>query len=544
MRIVGQARAQLALLLPWIGGCSASAEPRFLSLAGIDAELVLPLVIAADGAWSGSDTGIVLDAAPAAVRYRMDPAERLLLLGLRRAELSAITPRFDAAREAEVVLTPQAPARCIEGQLDLSHRTLHTSVPENISILEASFEAEGARWVPADATTAQRVRDASLELPVAEEQCGTGRRASFEPYADDALPIPLGLMLGGVAISGRDLAFSALHRLADDRLLLAGGGQTVFLLERSRPFDGSAGSWVRLPSSDDLMPRALAVDESEARKVDGKARAYLGLARGDGSLSAIEELRIGPSGLEWVATSTLVAGYAIASMVVDPSTGRLVVAAAPGLVLTKLPDAIIRVVPLPGMASSTNDPVAALTGLADLPFALLSATTNLIMLGDPTAEQWDPLGTEGIDAGVRLRSLGHFRDPAGPELWAGAGDGVLYRKAHGAAIWERHLLRLPSALAGSCSPAPSACGWGQLSTNIRGLFPVAGAVPHVHLAIVGCRAVLEVRRDLKCATYLPIGEGTLSAPEGGDFRFADQNDRWLTVSNRDGEVWALDLNAE
>lgn len=522
-----------------IAACAEAPSDRpFLSVAELDIDFALPVGLSPDGALSMPGVLIAGGSEPSSLRADLAEGSRLLLIGLSAAGLSAVTPRFDRGRSAALALLREPAPTCAEGALSPDARSLLGALPDDALLLEASLDTTPPSWRPADARSIELLRSFSLSIPINEEHCDNDGPGVLEPYADQPVPIAVGTEIDGLPVTPRDLILSALHRFGDDRVLLA-GRCFVSLLEPGVAFRAEPGTGLRFcdPATGAFID-AMAVDEAPERQVDGAFRAYVAVR--SGTITAeLHELRIGASRIERVETSTVLPLNGLSSIVINPEDGRLVASTHGSFVLTKLPGGPLERGALPALTDIRSLTIA-LTGIATHPYALLGSVVGSFLLGDPSAKRWSFADGGGLDSTVRPRSLAFFPAPSGSELWISDSDGRVFVRRASADAFERVEVRMPAAFTPECNSNPLACGWSAQTHLVTTLATVTAEVPVVYLTVTNCRALVQIRRDGRCATFARFGALSLSLP-ALSYQAMHHRPGWITVVSQSGELWQLRL---
>lgn len=436
----------------------------------------------------------------------LEAGERsMVVVALDDAALSAGVGGFEPARASELGVAIQAPppAPAILGD---SPGVKVAAIPPGARWLVADVEAGGdAPLEPLDSASQGLREQLALTVPVDPEHCRVPGQTASSPYTSTervfaGLPAGRGTR---VANGIRDLV-----RLDPERHVIMTLTH-VAVVELGRALE--LEHLVELPGTNLLDPAAIGAEAIALDPLptqDGRVRIVV-----VGSVPQTEAHPLPPDGRIWELTVDG-SSIAVSATEVVEDTPTAVAIAADGSTFVGLLGGRVtswaRGAPAPGEVTQLEKYYfdgrdrTHLLSTGDLETPILAGTRGRLHLYDRSANRWryEMLFQDGFASGELLDFLALAVAPRQSEdepleLWAGAQRGNLFRKVEGTA-WERVTPSYP--------PRFEPCGQidperGEVVFQERFLDAMI-TDRYVHLTLLACSAVLQLRREDRCASLL------------------------------------------
>lgn len=489
-------------------------------------------------------TSAVFGARDRRITFGGSPVEKLLedessavLIGMKRSDLLAIHPGFDATRAPLLTLAVGSPPTAAAVRLVEGATSVAAPLPESAIVFSPRFGMSGARID--DALPSLRANTV-LMIPIDRDRCSTDD-LELEPFAATGQLLPYGVAIPGEPSDPDDLSgwrdFVRVVHVDRDRVI-ALSEQVIYLVRRAQPIPA-------LPSEAGFDPRAPSSAIPMLRIGGGVARS-IALDRASGTSERITallvrsfvqdrilELEISNEGVRFTGTATVSPEWnestdANLDVAID-DRGRSVVVSEFGAILTRTS---------PGEPFTLAPPIAGAdefirviaTGDPARPH-LVSEDDGFLFLGDAIAGTWESFRRRDRFHDVRMIGLG--ASPDGADLWAVGHLGSIFRRAAHEA-WAPVTVATPAEL----EPCAS-------DTN-EGSFAIAKTLPGVavddtstYVMIEQCSGVLRIRRTDLCASALHLSGQSIATVEH-DLSTLDLLDGSLIVGGRAGSLYVLE----
>lgn len=513
----------------------AERDPAFIPNAEFESELGFILFLDQAGVPIGQHGPILFDD-PAPTRLELpEDAASMLLLGWSRTDLGERVPSFDASRVSAMRLHLEGES-CERGRYAVDGSSLRLPLPEPT---EWRLMREFEQWQPIESpgSPMQELGPLSLELIQDSSLCLGEDPPRFEPYGGIDPILREGDVVAGRSIERSELFLRGLDRLDDDRVLVT-SRYFVLLLERGVPFRDEPGRAVQLLDPEgNFTLRDVVVDQDPGRGRGG-LRVFVSAVEGDfvsaEQAGLLFELKLGPAGIELVATTTA-SETPIESLVINPADGRLLAGTRPAALYTNLPGEPLELVQLPTSDDKRVD--LHLTGLEDRPYAIVGTAAGTLLLGDASAKNW--VIEQGLPDGATFRGFAARHVEGRAELWVGDSNGDIFRNEAGGR-WQKITPHVGPAY-WSCFAQEQACRWYRPIQSTRAIIPLDDYDPgRVLLMFEGCMGMVTLRSDARCAVITQLGDRPI-APASAETSLvlARSNQAWANIPTQDGSIFEL-----
>ena len=410
--------------------------------------------------------------------------QQLTMIGLSEAELNALAPGRDPARELSAsVNTPQV-CSFPDGLRD----ELGLRLPSDLAVHRGLLQP-GAGLVAGMAKDLPYFEGLALTIPLAKERCRRFASEAIRPFAVALSLLPAGGVFGPVTLQGLpsdDPSYASLTVVAPldaDRVVI-GGASAVLVARRGEAYVPDADHAFFLPDvgaagEEWRGANQLAVDPFDRNHVvvvgqDKNQRGHLW------------QLYLGSP---ITLTSSASFDRRLTS-VAYADNGDLYIGGDRILMVQRARTS--------GFETQVIDVLEIFRILVTADTLVLGASGSSVLVGDVATRTLRSLQVP-ITTPETVRALGLIETPAGRELLIGLSGGRAFRLKDGLTRFEPLYYQLPPQASG-CGRVQHECGYLTLVGTLRELLPVG---PDVLTVLTNCSGALSIRAADGCTRALP-----------------------------------------